>query len=183
MKSNRLLGISFVVGSSLLVAPMARSQDLTVFVGGTMPGDLGHDAGKIRLESGPVWGARLSFGFAAYLGFEYTIAFSPDYLFPKDAVGIQDAKGVISNANLILNLPVPRVVPYATFGLGLIYQYGSPDLPVGAEFAVNYGGGLKIPRIWGPFGLRIDGRGYTVPSVLSTKLNIFELSGGVLISF
>lgn len=167
----------------LLAVPAARSQDLTVFVGGTLPSDIGRDLSKIRLENGPVWGFRASFGFAAYLGFEHTLAFSPDYLFPKGSLDVKEARGFIYNANLILNLPAPRVVPYATFGLGFIHQYGSSDLPVGFEFAVNYGGGFKVPRIFGPFGLRVDGRGYTVPRVLSTKLNVFEMSGGLLISF
>jgi hypothetical protein len=181
MRFARLLGLLLAAFLLLGACPLP-AQDLTLFVGGNMPGDLERDGGKIRLDNGPVWGFRLRWGFIPLLGFEQTVAFSPDYLFPKDT-SVPDSKGFICNSNLILQLPTGRIVPYGTFGIGLIWQYGSPNLPVGAEFAFNYGGGLKFPRMWGPFGLRFDARGYTVPEVLSTKLNMFELSAGLLISF
>jgi hypothetical protein len=181
MRSARLFG-SLPAALVLLSACQLPAQDLTLFFGGTVPGDLQHDLGKIRLDNGPVWGFRLGWGFVPLLGFEQTVAFSPDYLFPENPPA-SDSKGFILNTNLILQLPTGRIVPYGTFGIGLIWQYGSPNLPVGGEFAINYGGGLKLPRMWGPFGLRFDARGYTASKVLSSKLNIFELSGGLLISF
>lgn len=182
MKSVRLAALLAAV-MLFPAAHLIRAQDLTVFAGATMPGDLERDEGKTHFENGPVWGFRLGMGALPFLGFELSAAFSPDYLFPKNTPGVDEAKGFIGNANLIINLPGGRIVPYGTFGVGMIYQYGSENLPVGGEFAINYGGGVKLPRRWGPFGLRIDFRGYTVPSVLSAKLSIFELSGGLLISF
>ncbi|MFH1572812.1 MAG: hypothetical protein ABIG68_02450 [Acidobacteriota bacterium] len=62
-------------------------------------------------------------------------------------------------------------------------QDGSARLPVGGEFAINYGGGMKLARLCGPAGLRIDARGYPVPKVASTELDIFEPSRGVPVSF
>ncbi len=94
------------------------------------------------------------------------------------------AKGFEYNANLIFNIPVPGkiLVPYITAGAGLLHQYGDVDEPVGTKFAFNYGGGLKFPHVAGPLGLRLDLRGYRA-GILSNKLNLFEISGGVLFSF
>jgi len=183
MKGRCLPGYLLVVGICFWLSTPAQAQDLTVFAGGVLPGDLERDNEKIYLENGMVCGFRLGVGFVPFLGMEHTLAFSPGYLRPSNLPNGKDSRGLLYNANLIINLPTGRIVPYGTFGIGLIWQYGSGDLPVGGEFAINYGGGLKIPRRWGPFGLRFDCRGYTVPRVLSTKLNSLELSGGLLISF
>lgn len=117
------------------------------------------------------------------LGLEHTLAFSSDYLFPSNISAITNAKGFVYNSNLIINVPSHRMVPFVTAGLGLIHQYGSPNLPVGTKFAFNYGGGLKFPKLLGPLGLRFDARGYTATGIFSQHLNIFEVTGGVLINF
>ena len=119
---------------------------------------------------------RLQFG-----RLEHTFAFSSDFLFPKDVEGPTDAKGIIYNSNLIVTIPLERVEPYLTAGIGLVHQYGSPDLPVGTEPALNYGGGVKVPRVKGPFGLRFDIRGYRVGFV-TNSVNMLEMSGGIMIS-
>jgi len=75
------------------------------------------------------------------------------------------------------------VVPFVTAGVGLIHQYGAPSLEVGTKFAINYGGGLKIPRLLGPLGVRFDVRGYTATGLNSGRLNMLEVTGGVLLSF
>jgi hypothetical protein len=116
------------------------------------------------------------------LGMEHTIAFSSDYLFPRSISAITSAKGFVYNSNLIINIPAGRTVPYVTAGAGLIHQYGSPNEPVGTKFAFNYGGGMKFPKLWGPFGLRFDLRGYTATGVFSNRLNLFEVTGGLLLS-
>lgn len=172
-----------VLGLILWIVPPAAGQDLTVFAGALVPGSLNEDNLRTSLESGPVWGFRLSTSFVPLLGLEHTLAFSPDYLAPSRNAAGRDAKGLVYSTNLIVNLPSGSAVPYLTAGVGLIRQYGSSDLPVGTKFAFNYGGGLKAPRMWGPFGLRFDARGYTATGVFSRKLNIFELSAGLLFSF
>ena len=74
-------------------------------------------------------------------------------------------------------------MPYVTAGLGLISQWGSDNLPIGTKFAINYGGGLKLRKLAGPLGFRIDARGYTAVKVFSRAFNMFEISGGILLSF
>ncbi len=168
---------------TFLIAPCAHSADLTLFVGGVKPGKLSRSGIITALDSSPIFGARLSTNFVPFFGMEHTLAFSSDYLFPRGIESVTQAKGFVYSSNLIVNIPIGKTVPYATAGIGLIHQYGSRDLPLGTSFAVNYGGGLKIPKLVGPLGLRFDARGYTVPRVFSTKLNILEISAGILLGF
>ncbi len=180
MRAARLASCLF----TLLVfsGPTAAAMDLTVFAGGVKPGKLDVGGIKTALDGSPVYGFRLGFPIVPMLGHEHTIAFSSDYLFPSKASDIADAKGFVYNANLIFSIPVGKAVPYVTAGAGLIHQYGSPDLPVGTRFAVNYGGGLKLPRLAGPLGLRFDARGYTAVGTSGSSLNMLEVSAGVLFS-
>ena len=166
-----------------LAAAAANAADFTFFVGGVKPGNLSISGIRQSLDSSPVLGGRLSYNFVPFFGMEHTLAFSPDYLFPKNSAAVTEAKGFVYSANLIVNVPAGRLVPYATAGVGLIRQYGSGEQPVGTKFAFNYGGGLKMPRLAGPLGLRFDARGYTATGIFSTSLNILEVSGGLLISF
>lgn len=161
----------------------AWAGDLTLFAGGVKAGKLTVANVRTSLDSSPVYGVRLSTNFVPLFGMEHTLAFSSDFLFPHDLPQVQDAKGFVYSGNLILNMPATKVVPYLTAGVGLIRQYGSPDLPVGNKLAFNYGGGLKFRELAGPIGLRVDVRGYTATGVFSRTLNLLEVSGGLLISF
>jgi hypothetical protein len=167
----------------LLVAGYANAADLTAFVGGAKPGKLNKAGILTSLESSPVYGVRLSTNFVPAFGLEHTIAFSSDYLFPHNTPGVTDTKGFVYSTNLIINIPLKIMTPYVSAGVGLIHQYGSGNPPVGTKFAFNYGGGLKLPKMVGPLGLRFDARGYTATGVFSRKLNILEVSGGLLITF
>jgi hypothetical protein len=171
----------FFLAVFLLAMPL-QAADLTFFVGGVNPGTINYKDIKTSLDGSPIYGARLGTNFVPFFGMEHTLAFSSDFLFPHNVEGIKEAKGFVYNSNLIFNIPVKNTVPYFTVGAGLIHQYGDSNMPVGTKFAFNYGGGLKFPRLVGPLGLRFDLRGYRAGSV-SNKVNLLEVSGGVLISF
>jgi hypothetical protein len=164
-----------------LFARPSKAADLTFYVGGVVPGSISYQNARTSLDNSPIFGFRLGTSFVPFFGMEHTLAFSSDYLFPQGVAAIKEAKGFVYNSNLIFNLPVKIAVPYVTAGAGLIHQYGDANMPVGTKFAFNYGGGLKFPRLAGPLGLRFDMRGYTA-GILSNKLNMFEISGGILLS-
>jgi hypothetical protein len=176
--TGRCFLVLFAV-AALSAVPL-QAAELTVFVGGANPGSISYDNIETALDSGPVYGFRFRTSFVPSFGLEHTLAFSSDYLFPSGAA-LREAKGFVYNSNLIIDFPMKLAVPYITAGAGLIHQYGDGDMPVGTKFAFNYGGGLRFPRLAGPFGLRIDLRGYST-APFSDDLNIFEISGGVLIS-
>jgi hypothetical protein len=165
----------------LVFASLSQAADVTFYVGGINPGSIEKDDREIQLEGGPVFGFRLSSDFVPHFGMEHTLAFSSDFLFPEGAEDVSDAKGFIYNSNLLISLPAGRVEPYLTAGVGLINQWGSSNLPVGTKPAFNYGGGVKVPDVWGPFGLKFDIRAYRAGFV-TDSVNMIEMSGGVFIS-
>jgi hypothetical protein len=169
--------LGFLVGTS------AFPSDLTVFIGGVNPGEVASDGKNISLDGSQIFGFRLNNDIVPLFGMEHTLAFSSDFLFPRGIPSVTEAKGFVLNSNLIITVPVVKSDPYITAGIGLIRQYGSADLPVGTKFAVNYGAGVKFPRLAGPLGLRLDARGYRATGILSGGLNIFEVSAGLLLSF
>jgi hypothetical protein len=171
----------WALAAALMFAVSSRAADLTFYVGGVKPGSVDYRNAITALDSSPIFGFRLGTSFVPFFGMEHTLAFSSDYLFPRNAAAITEAKGFVYNGNLIFNLPVGITVPYITAGAGLIHQYGDGNVPVGTRFAFNYGGGLKFPHLAGPLGLRFDIRGYTA-GVLSNRLNMLEISGGILFS-
>jgi hypothetical protein len=171
----------FLVGMLMLSAIHLNASDLSFFVGGTKPGSISYNNVRTSLDSSPVWGIRYASNFVRSFGMEHTLAFSSDYLFPHSISSIREAKGFVYNSNLIINIGSGKFVPYITAGAGLLHQYGDASLPVGSKFAFNYGGGLKLPRLMGPLGVRVDLRGYRA-GIFSNKLSIFEMSGGIMIS-
>jgi hypothetical protein len=167
--------------AAFLFAVPSNGADLTFYVGGILPGSVTYQNAKTSLDNSPIFGFRLGTSFVPFFGMEHTLAFSSDYLFPRNVSAITESKGFVYNSNLIFSMPVGLAVPYLTAGAGLIHQYGNAEMPVGTKFAFNYGGGLKFPHLAGPLGLRFDMRGYTA-GILSNRLNMFEISGGVLLS-
>ncbi len=159
-----------------------RAADVTFYVGGINPGNLQNGTQQIHLDGGAVYGFRLNLPIIPTVGLEQTVAFSSNFLAPAGLPAGQDSNGFIYNANVIVNIPLKSFTPYATAGAGFIWQHGSGDLPVGGQFAVNYGGGVKW-KLFGPTGLRLDVRGYTTTKVYDSSLNMFEASIGFFVKF
>ncbi len=180
--SRQFCGVAIVL--VLLCASQAMAADITGFAGYLEPGKLNVQGTLSALDGSPVYGFRVGLDFLPFLGHEHTIGFSSGYLVPTSVSAFTDAKGFVYNSNLVLHVKAGGIIPFVTAGLGLIHQYGSPDLNIGTKFAVNYGGGLKFPKLAGPFGVRFDVRGYTATGLPgSQKLNMIEVTGGVLLSF
>lgn len=181
----KILGC-FLVLSCILFAVPAQANDLTLF------GGLQHQ-GKLTLSSGVQSASNVNFdprnfgvfgvrvGHGNVFGGEHTLAYTPNFVESQ-------RKAIIYNSNLLIQVPVPKVLPYVTVGAGAIFTSGDNIRDFGKKFAVNYGGGLKIMPA-GPVGARIDVRGYTIPDVktetlsVDQTLNIIEVSVGVVFSF
>jgi len=181
MKIQRLCVLVFPIFIVSMIS-MSRAADLTLFAGAVKPGSLNLQGIAESLDTSPVYGVRAAFNFVPMLGMEHTLGLSNDFLFPSGASSISNAKGFVYNSNLIINIPAGRSVPYVTAGVGLLRQYGSSNLPVGTKLAFNYGGGMKFPRLFGPLGLRFDVRGYSATGIITERLKMLEITGGILIS-
>ena len=167
----------------------AADFDLSVF-GGVQR------QGKLTLQSAPnttvnlirtinatnfgVFGVRFSHG--RVFGGEHTLAYAPNFI---DA----ETKAFFYNSNILIQAPLPVLRPYGTIGLGLIGTSSDGEGDIGTKFAINYGGGIKFMPA-GPVGMRVDVRGYTVPSTefrvftsQSQRLDFLEVSVGVVFAF
>jgi len=171
--SNILLGV-FLLS---IVAPLSAGE-LIIYGGTQKPvttfflpdqslwGGVDED---IEGDFGSTFGIRYSAG--RVIGFEQGIGYSPKFAKPG-------VKAFQTDSNLLIQAP-GKVAPYGTVGIGLVRLWGE-DIPTlsdpakiasfvfgsaGSNFAINYGGGLKIRRLGGPLGINIDVRGYTLPGV------------------
>jgi len=139
------------------------------------------------------------FGHGKVFGSEHTFAYSPNFI-------EANTKAAFYYSNVLVQVPAPKVKPYATAGLGSIFTFGTDDSgrpsfgKIGTKFALNYGGGVKVIPA-GPVGVRFDLRGYMIPSVrfnvatptvtdpLATvkserqTLNMLEAGLGIVFSF
>ncbi len=186
-ESAVLFLIGFLVFSS---QGFAQNFHFSVFGGWNKPGKVTLANVQSGLNGNGMAGARLEVDFAKILGWENTFAYSPNFGQPQFLSTDRDARALIYSSNLVLNVPVEHLTPFVTAGLGLVTSkriLRSPSLllsqELGTEFAINYGGGLKLTKLAGPVGLRFDVRGYVLPEAFSQRLNILEVSGGIMFSF
>jgi hypothetical protein len=170
----------------IVTAPAhAADIDFTAFGGVQHQGHLtvesaGTAIRTINATNFGVFGGRI--GHGGVFGGEHTIAYAPNFIDTQN-------QAFIYNSNILVQAPFPVVKPYGTAGLGLVHTWGDALTVFGTKFAINYGGGVKfLPA--GPVGIRLDVRGYTIPSTEfkvfapeSQNLNVLEASVGVIFRF
>jgi len=168
----------------MLTAGPLRAGDFTIFGGMQHPGKLTlrsvvDNATTIPLDprNFGTFGFRVSTG--RVIGNETTLAYSPNFL-------SSDNSAVILNSNLIVQAPPGGVRPYVTAGFGTVHIRGDTLIELadltGSKFAINYGGGVKF-KLAGPVGVQFDARCYTLTSVQSERLNVLEVSVGMVFTF
>ena len=178
---------TFRYGLLLLLALTAgpvHAADFTIFGGMQHPGKLtlrsvvdSSTTIPLNPRNFGTFGIRVSQG--RVFGSEHTLAYSPNFI-------SSDNSAIIYNSNLMVQAPLSVVRPYVTAGLGTVYIRGETisalEAITGAKFAINYGGGVKL-KLAGPLGAQFDARGYSLSSVQSERLNVLEVSVGVVFSF
>ena len=157
------------------VPAFSQGKDFTIFAGLQIPGKITltnaastGTSGATQIITDPknagTYGIR--FGHGKFVGGEHTVAYSSNFMAGK-------ADALILNSNFRIQAPTPVLRPYATAGLGTIATWGGGVSDIGAKFAVNYGGGVKVMA--GPVGVNVSLRGYTLPSVQSQTLNLIDV--------
>ena len=195
--------LSVLAGILLLSVPASLSASEVILYGGAQkPGSLSWAnanpldvASDLAGDFGSTFGLRYSAG--RVVGFEQSIAYSPRFARPG-------VRAFQMDSNLVVQAP-GKIVPYGTFGIGIVRTWGQ-DIPtsfdpgqitafvfsVGNNFAINYGGGLKMRRLWGPLGINIDVRGYTLPgvqviyediTVIDKSLRFIQTTAGLTINW
>jgi hypothetical protein len=189
MKQNQ--PVLFMTLFLFAVAPLAASD--VIFYGGVQkPGKLSYSSvtqipnDLLKGDFGGTMGMRFSAG--RRFGFEQNISYSPRFAKPG-------VKAFQMDSNLILQ-GKGRIAPYATAGIGFVKAWGQ-EFPTtldvkkiaafafsfGNNFAINYGGGLKLRKLLGPLGLNVDVRAYTLPNAAQGNLYLIQTSAGAVISW
>jgi len=167
-----------------LTAVSVHAADFTIFGGMQHPGKLTLRSVIDNTTTIPLdprnfgtFGIRGSQG--RVFGNEHTLAYSPNFISSENSA-------IIYNSNLMVQVPLDAVRPYVTAGLGTVYIRGETTSALeevtGAKFAINYGGGVKF-TLAGPLGAQFDARGYSLWGVQSERLNVLEVSVGLVFSF
>lgn len=175
MRTKQVLLFSVLLGYVTIQTTFAA--DVTFYSGIQNPGKLTVGNVVQDTSTGGVFGVRFFGG--RVLGFEQTLSFSRKFL-------ESNRNAFNTQSNLVVGIPLDRVTPYATAGVGFITTYGESIhsfSDIGTKFTVNYGGGLKFAHLAGPLGLRVDVRGYSVPKVFNQTLNFVEGTIGLLLSW
>ena len=194
--SRVLMGIFLLSITTSLCA-----GEMIIYGGTQKPGDISwSNASPIEIgtdltgDFGGTFGIRYSAG--RVIGFEQSIGFSPRFAKPG-------VKAFQTDSNLIIQAP-GNIVPYGTAGIGFVRSWGG-DVPTssnpgeiaafvfstGNNFAINYGGGLKIRRLFGPVGINVDVRGYSLPgfegsfenSTTKKGMNFIQTTAGLVFTW
>jgi len=173
---NRLIGSLMIV---LLLTPLYGS-DVSVFAGFDDVRTLTTETGRLQFDNFNIFGVRFEKDFGVIFGFENTLGVSPSSFLTQAG---EDNGGLYYTANLVINLPIRRTLPFVTWGLGLAHKSGQSFPDTGTKFVTNWGAGIKIRRVAGPLGLRVEYRRFTFRDVVEESLRINEFSAGLMFTF
>ena len=169
------------------VGQAKAAGQFSLYAGYMNPGNLNLESLQegYGLRGSGHYGARAEFDFLTYFGIEQNIGFSPrlvrSYLFPDQA---SDVRAFFYSTNFMINIPYRRFVPYVTFGFRFMKPWGSGFSLFGAKFTHDYGGGFKLNRLAGPFGLRFDARGWRTADIAGQGgAWLLDVSGGLTYSW
>ncbi|MGI8784077.1 MAG: hypothetical protein ACR2L2_10580 [Acidobacteriota bacterium] len=144
-------------------------------------------ANTLEFKDIHIWGVRAGVVQDGKYAVEGTFAYLPHYEF----VG-RDPKirGLLYEGNYLVQLPTPyKFKPFATIGLGGISSVNEVAQPplntkvLASRLTMNFGGGVKAERLWGPLGGRFDIRGRTIFNVADKNPTGLEVSGGLILSW
>ena len=184
---------------------MAQRYEVNPYAGGFFPSDWAQLA-KLKAEG--LYGARAGVYATENLEIDGNFAYINQFKFKNvdlaNRAFLFDVNGSYNFSVQRLN----RVEPFLTFGVGamttdvrggsqntsttlLVPSSIDPNTNLGplvlkdgdTFFAMNYGGGFKGLRIWGPLGFRADVRGRSLPNFYGHGNHWLETTGGITLAW
>ncbi len=117
--------------------------------------------------------------YFAIIGFENTLTY---YNRPADITGTGDSGFGISSG-LTLNIPFSGKFGYIAAGGGIFRKLSSFSPDQGASFMSNIGGGVKLRKLAGALGVRLDYRRCRISNIRGRAYGFNQISGGLMVSF
>jgi hypothetical protein len=189
----------------LAFSGIASAQRIEVhpYIGGFVPGKW---ADTTRLKTEGLYGARGGVYLTQAFEIEGNVAYINHFRFQDRDMGTWSLLWDVNGSYSLLRLRLNRFEPFLTFGAGrtsvhirgqakrillLDPTFNNPAStlpPVVLEngdafLTVNYGGGFKAFRLWGPFGVRMELRGLTMPDFFGHANHWVEGTAGINISW
>jgi hypothetical protein len=172
---------------------MATGGEFTLFGGYQDPGFLNiqKPVTPFQFHGSGMYGVRAEITGLKYFGYEQTVAYSTRLLnnvvIGKGLGG--DVRGLFYSSNFTVSIPmkvkyVPHFAPFITMGVGFMMPTGSSADPMNLTMVGDYGLGVKMNRLKGPFGLRFDVRNWRSKEIRRYGrgyggIAILEASGGI----
>jgi|WetSurMetagenome_2_1015567.scaffolds.fasta_scaffold35411_1 hypothetical protein len=172
---------------------MAAGGEFTLFGGYQDPGPLNmYRAGTpFQFHGSGMYGIRGEATGLKYFGYEQTVAYTTR-LFNNVAIGKGmggDVRGLLYSSNFTVTIPVkvkyiPHFAPFLTMGVGFMMPTGTSADTINLTMMGDYGLGVKMNRLKGPFGLRFDVRNWRSKEIKRYGrgyggIAILEASGGI----
>ena len=167
-------------GIFLIFSNFVYASDISLFTGWWDVNSVTLSTGELEFDNFSVFGIRHEKDLFSILGLENTFSFSPGSVLTTAG---ENDKGIQSTSNLVLNIPVGRVLPFVTAGLGVSHKTGGSFPDVGRSFLINWGAGVKLTHLVGLLGLRMDYRRFSIRGVLDGNVSTNELSAGVMLTY
>ena len=153
---------------------LEAATDITLF-GAWAPGGT---LASIDLRDFGGFGATFERYFAI-IGFENTLTY---YNRPVDITGTGDS-GFAYTSGLTLNIPFSGKFAYVAAGGGFFRKQSSLSVDQGTSFLSNIGGGVKLRKLAGALGVRLDYRRCRISNVRGRGYGFNQISGGLMVSF
>lgn len=185
--------LALAVLAGTLSAVRAQRIEISPYAGGILaPGQADFRFGFSDLKEEGIFGVRGGVFLTPHLEVEGNFGYINHFEFRGTD---PESRGLLWEASALYHLKLEnRIKPFVTAGVGGLTAVVDEDGPAPSGlppvfkdgdtfFTFSYGGGVKVPRLWGPLGLRGDVRGRTLPNLLGKGVTWLELTGGITLSF
>jgi len=182
---------------------MAQRFEISPYGGGFFPAKW---ADTTALASEGLYGVRAGIYFTSQFNVEGNAGYINHFRFQDRDMGTRALVTDIDVSYLFRGLTFSRLQPFATVGIGNVKMktrggqqkvlfldptFKNPDnemspvvLTTGTSFlSLNYGGGFKAFRLWGPVGVRTDFRLRSMPDFFGHTNHWLEVTTGLAVAW
>lgn len=199
MRKVLQIGLAAVAVALLSTSAFAQKFDVSPYAGGFFPATDYSDT-NVKLKKEGLYGVRGGYFLTSNTEVEGNFGYVNHFDFvrsghSKTRAWLWDVNGTYHFHSSRLG----KITPYATAGVGGVtlntVDADQAILPIGNTgrsltvknhdtfLALNYGGGIKGIRLWGPIGFRADTRFRSLPNLYGKSSTWVETTGGLLVSW
>ncbi len=186
------LVLALVLLGSQMTLLKAERFELYPYVGGLLtPRTIAPDSNPFTLRQQAMYGVKGEFFVSRHLEVGGNFAYV-DHVDAEES--ISGKRGYLWEGTANYRFDLEKVKPFLAVSVGGLtvtgdrFTIATTPLPIQVSsdtfLTFSYGGGVKVPKLFGPVGLRGEMRARTVPNLLFGQSTTWlEPTGGIIISF